>query len=946
MRLALAALALLALLAMCEAKQPRTIKPKRCNARKDDCSIDITELGDIDASPPDEIDVQLAIDGKARKFKKARGSKDGKAWVGQDGNSTINLLKTKNNRIVGSVVDVDEATICSIGVDSDGSPSTICHPSADFPPEGEPEGGHMATPPDDRRDIEAAEATARRAAGDAVVDVMVLWTRRAECKNVNMVSGCTPSTLTTQSIEDKIELAVEETNVAFTASGINVQLKLVHAYRTNWEEGANAFNVGLGALQSRTDGIMDDAHAKRVQYGADVVVLIIDDPQYCGLGYLGPSSNWMFSVTSVTCATGYYSFGHEIGHNFGLNHDRGTSGACTASGYNYGYRAPTAAWRTILAYNCAPGQCDNMPKSGCPRIQRFSTPRVNYGGLPLGTAANDNARKMNDGGALVSNYFPSAAPQCVTNSDCNDGNTCTTDTCDGGRCKNVAMLCDDGNGCTADSCSNGKCVFSPISCNDNNPCTVDTCSASLGGCIHMPRACSDNNECTLDSCSPSTGACLHTVRSCNDGNPCTVDSCDLATGCKHTPIAGCACNKNLVCEDGEDQTNCPSDCGPWSESAAVSGNGICEMGDGETCRNSIDCMRNKRGQSTYCCGEGAAKCGTYNCGTEGLSCLSTPNTLTGYCGDGKCNFVETWVRCKRDCSSTDATPEPEPLCNYDGLCDEGETCEECKDCLPTCGNGICEIGDGETCSNCPSDCKSNNEGRKSDRYCCGISVGCSDPRCSDRGCSTSPVCPPMDLERAITVGAVVASAGAPSDVASAEAPSVHTEMQEDAVSKANTAMLVAVGAASAVAILSIVVASVVVVNMRWRRHNQDIEGHPNAAKKMEMLLADSQTYASGGYTVQSSMQMKPVWSEPAADGVISESLQRKTSLKNAPPLDTTLFETSLPNPQADHGARLRPTPKNAAASPFDDHSPKYNDGKLVTPTGKNQLQTPKGQKQY
>ena len=52
-----------------------------------------------------------------------------------------------------------------------------------------------------------------------------------------------------------------------------------------------------------------------------------------------------FAVVDRTCATGYYSFGHEMGHNMGLNHARedyagrrpgptptpsGTSGPATA----------------------------------------------------------------------------------------------------------------------------------------------------------------------------------------------------------------------------------------------------------------------------------------------------------------------------------------------------------------------------------------------------------------------------------------------------------------------------------------------------------------------------------------------------------------------------------------------------------------------------------------
>jgi len=152
-------------------------------------------------------------------------------------------------------------------------------------------------------------------------------------------------------------------------------------------------------------------HENREQYGADIVALIIDDPQYCGLAWLGPSKNLMYSVTAWDCATGYYSFGHEIGHNLGLNHDRGTKNACNSGGYNYGYRATNAAFRSILAYRCESGQCDNNPGGGCTRIIRFSNPSPEgYNNEPVGNDSNDNARKINDVRVTVAGYYPHYNP--------------------------------------------------------------------------------------------------------------------------------------------------------------------------------------------------------------------------------------------------------------------------------------------------------------------------------------------------------------------------------------------------------------------------------------------------------------------------------------------------------------------------------------------------------
>ena len=99
-----------------------------------------------------------------------------------------------------------------------------------------------------------------------------------------------------------------ETNTAYELSGIETELVLVHAYRDpDYEEVAsNAFNHALDAITYKNDGIMDDVHSKRNTYGADLVVMIIDDRQYCGLGWLGPYYSRMFSITMWDCATGEF----------------------------------------------------------------------------------------------------------------------------------------------------------------------------------------------------------------------------------------------------------------------------------------------------------------------------------------------------------------------------------------------------------------------------------------------------------------------------------------------------------------------------------------------------------------------------------------------------------------------------------------------------------------
>jgi len=62
-------------------------------------------------------------------------------------------------------------------------------------------------------------------------------------------------------------------------------------------------------------------------------------------------------------------------------------------------------------------------------------------------------------------------------------------------------------------------------------------------------------------------------------------------------------------------------------------------------------------------------------------------------------------------------------CNSDGTCDLGEDCVSCpSDCGEasgaSCGNGLCEAGDGENCVTCPSDCGGIQAGPGT-KWCCG-----------------------------------------------------------------------------------------------------------------------------------------------------------------------------------------------------------------------------------
>ena len=99
------------------------------------------------------------------------------------------------------------------------------------------------------------------------------------------------------------------------------------------------------------------------------------------------------------CAAITLSIAHEIGHILGAQHDRGVDTNDTPFAYGHGYVNGTK-WRTMMSYNESCG--------GCPRIPRWSNPRIMYKGEPTGTAASDNARVILQQAERVSNFSTGA----------------------------------------------------------------------------------------------------------------------------------------------------------------------------------------------------------------------------------------------------------------------------------------------------------------------------------------------------------------------------------------------------------------------------------------------------------------------------------------------------------------------------------------------------------
>jgi predicted outer membrane repeat protein len=314
----------------------------------------------------------------------------------------------------------------------------------------------------------------------SVIDVLVVYSPAAR-----MAAGGT------EAMNALIDLAIVESNTAYLNSLIDTELRMVYKTEVEYYE-VGTFYDHLNRLTDPADGYIDEVHTLRNLYRADMVTMLVEDTYYCGMAWvmttLSPDFEaHAFSVTSQMCATGSYTFAHELGHNQGCAHDRANASVPGVFDYSYGYQEPNELFRTVMAYNC-PG--------GCPRIQHFSNPDVDYMDLPTGVPVGEpdaahNALSINNTALTVANFrkywdcndngvCDDEDIAAGTSHDCNDNglpDECETD-CNG---NGIADECDVSEGTSEDCNDNGipdECLDLEADCNDNQ--VPDECDIANG----------------------------------------------------------------------------------------------------------------------------------------------------------------------------------------------------------------------------------------------------------------------------------------------------------------------------------------------------------------------------------------------------------------------------------------------------------------------------------
>ncbi|MFH1812494.1 MAG: Ig-like domain-containing protein [Pseudomonadota bacterium] len=293
------------------------------------------------------------------------------------------------------------------------------------------------------------------------------------------------------------------------------------------------------------------------------------------------------------------------------------------------------------------------------------------------------ARATDSAGNSTSSVPHSVLIASCSSGTCDDGNSCTTDSCaPTGVCRHVPTTgccqngdpCEDGDPCTSDACVTGQCEHTAIAscctsaldCTDADDCNLDlcltpgaSCSHPAAGCCNGDGECDDANGCTSDACigAPDgrcghawTPDCCRSAPDCDDGDLCTQDSCNSGT-CSHLSQLGC-CNTGADCSDGD---SCTSD---------LCTNNVCRwLPIANCCEFATDCSSLNPCVTLACTSGRCVETATPDCCSFASECADSDPCTLDLCGNGHLCTHSPIANCPpvdggpaADATSTDSAP--------------------------------------------------------------------------------------------------------------------------------------------------------------------------------------------------------------------------------------------------------------------------------------------------
>jgi len=181
-----------------------------------------------------------------------------------------------------------------------------------------------------------------------------------------------------------IDQVIAETNEGYRNSGINLRVRVHCLLESKIPDGLdNKQSVRLLRHSEPTNNL--------VRHSADTAILLVKSfskRNSCGVAYFnGMVTGRTFGTVRKGCALGYFSFGHELAHTFGLAHDRRVSRRSSRK-YAYGNVIETGKTRTIMAYSTRAREV---------RVNYYSSPYVKLpNGKYTGNHQANNAQRLTE----------------------------------------------------------------------------------------------------------------------------------------------------------------------------------------------------------------------------------------------------------------------------------------------------------------------------------------------------------------------------------------------------------------------------------------------------------------------------------------------------------------------------------------------------------------------
>ncbi len=331
-------------------------------------------------------------------------------------------------------------------------------------------------------------------------------------------------------------------------------------------------------------------------------------------------------------------------------------------------------------------------------------------------------------------------PTAAFGAPCDDGDACTqTDTCALGVCLGSSpVVCTPSDACHAagtcnpadGTCSNPNAA-DETACDDGDPCTTDSCQAGVcvgsGSCATCSDGLQNQGETGVDCGGPCAPCCVPTPELCNgldddcDGvsdngaaaacalpsNPCLSPAVCTAGACVYAPVAdgtacddGNACTQTDVCQGGVCTGSNAVVCNA-SDACHVAGTcdpatGQCSnpnAANGTACNDGSLCTQVDTCQSGVCTGGSPVVCTASDaCHTAG-----TCNAATGTCSNPA---APNGTSCTdtNACTQGDTCQAGTCVGGSALACGPGVTCDPVMGCLLT-GYGASQANPGLSCTN-------------------------------------------------------------------------------------------------------------------------------------------------------------------------------------------------------------------------------------------------------